>query len=150
MLRSNAATVRSLVRERNSPPPVRSALPEKQGGPRSCVLGRGAVTQCHVTRSLKRWIFPVAVLGRPSTNSTQRGYLNGASRSLTKRCSSSEEACEPGLSTTNAFGLSSWFSSLCATTAASSTEGCATSADSTSAGETHCPPALIMSSERPQ
>src|SRR5712664_59357 len=95
-------------------------------------------------RSLKRWIFPVAVFGSASTNSTQRGYLNGARRSLTKRCSSSEVARAPGFRTTKALGLSSWFSSLCATTAASSTDGCATRADSTSAGDTHWPPALIM------
>src|SRR6185437_15221250 len=32
-------------------------------------------------RSLKRWILPVAVLGRSVTNSIQRGYLYGARRS---------------------------------------------------------------------
>src|SRR5262245_79526 len=34
-------------------------------------------------RSLKRWIFPVAVLGSSSRNSIQRGYLKGASCAFT-------------------------------------------------------------------
>src|SRR2546423_12050829 len=59
-----------------------------------------------IRRPPRSTLFPYTTLFR------SRGYLNGARRSLTKRCSSSEEACAPGLSTTNAFGLSSWFSSL--------------------------------------
>src|SRR5690606_17078565 len=43
-------------------------------------------------RSLKRWILPVAVFGNSSTNSTQRGYLNGASWSFTYDRSSSASA----------------------------------------------------------
>jgi len=59
--------------------------------PRCAVLRRsriaGHVGERHVSaasnvqpartaaRSLKRWIFPVAVLGNSSTNSNQRGYL---------------------------------------------------------------------------
>jgi hypothetical protein len=35
------------------------------------------------TRSLNRWIFPVALLGSSSTNSIQRGYLYLASLSMT-------------------------------------------------------------------
>ncbi len=55
------------------------------------------------SRSLKRWILPVAVLGRSFTNSIQRGYLCGASRALMCCLSSSasfSEPCEPGFSTT--------------------------------------------------
>src|SRR5437899_13017238 len=63
MLRSNAATVRSLVRERNSPPPVRSTLPEKQGKPGSCVLGRGAVTQMSRHAELEALDLPRRRLG---------------------------------------------------------------------------------------
>src|SRR6185295_9618051 len=37
-------------------------------------------------RSLKRWIFPVAVFGRSLRNSIQRGYLYGASFALTCSC----------------------------------------------------------------
>src|SRR6218665_2310320 len=57
------------------------------------------------SRSRKPWIFPVAVLGNSATNSTKRGYLYGARRSLTKALSSSCVADWPSLSTTKAMGL---------------------------------------------
>src|SRR2546422_415100 len=41
------------------------------------------------SRSLKRWILPVAVFGSSPTNSIQRGYLYGVMRSLTNAFSSS-------------------------------------------------------------
>src|SRR5260370_15788013 len=102
--------------------------------------------------SLKLWILPVAVFGCESMNSTQRGYLCGASRALAKASSSSTNAAEPwtaGRSTTKAFGLSRLFSSALPTTATSRTLGWEISTDSTSAGQTHWPLALIMSSDRP-
>ncbi len=38
--------------------------------------GRGeGAADLYEARSLKRWIFPVAVLGSSGTNSIQRGYL---------------------------------------------------------------------------
>ncbi len=51
-------------------------------------------------RSLNRWIFPVAVLGRSVANSIQRGYLYGASFAFTCALSSSSVAFAPFLSTT--------------------------------------------------
>src|SRR5262249_11910851 len=89
--------------------------------------------------SLNRWILPVAVFGRSGRNSTQRGYLCGASLLLTCSCKvffSESDGVWPGLSTTNALGLVSLFSTSAPTTAASSTESCETSPASTSAGET--------------
>src|SRR5690349_10646223 len=44
------------------------------------------------SRSLYRWIFPVAVFGSSSTNSIQRGYLYGAMRLFTNCFSSSPSA----------------------------------------------------------
>ena len=52
------------------------------------------------SRSLKRWILPVAVLGNSAMNSMLRGYLYGASRSFTKCLSSSSVTLCPALSTT--------------------------------------------------
>src|SRR6185295_9367385 len=43
-----------------------------------------------LSRSLYRWIFPAAFLGRSGTNSIQRGYLYGAMRSFTNFFSSSD------------------------------------------------------------
>src|SRR5881396_1834305 len=104
------------------------------------------------SRSLKRWILPVAVFGSSFTNTIQRGYLYAASRCFTEACNSSANAGDatwPAASTTNASGLTSSSASAAPTTPASTTAGCSARALSTSAGDTHMPPALIMSSERP-
>src|SRR6185312_14441199 len=109
-------------------------------------------SKCHQSapgpsaRSLKRWIFPVAVFGRSLRNSIQRGYLYGASFAWT----SASFAFSGALSTTKAFGLISFCSSFQPTTAASSTSGCEDSAASTSKGETYMPDTFNMSSWRPQ
>ena len=42
-----------------------------------------------LSRSMKRWIFPVAVFGRLSTNSIQRGYFHGPIARFTCTLSSS-------------------------------------------------------------
>jgi len=105
------------------------------------------------SRSRKRWIFPVVVLGSSGRNSIHLGYLNGASLSRTECWSArarSGDGAYPARRTTNARGLISSSRSALPTTAASSTAECSTSAASTSAGETHCPPTLSMSSDRPQ
>src|SRR5512133_702836 len=86
--------------------------------------------------NLKRWIFPVAVLGSSGTNWIQRGYLYGASRLLTCICSSSAVTDCPDLSTTNALGLTSSSVSAIPITAASSTDACVMRQASTSKGET--------------
>src|SRR5438552_1064070 len=104
-------------------------------------------------RSLKRWIFPVAVFGSSATNSIHRGYLYGAILSFTKLFSSASSADEPdcpSLSTTKALGFTSLSVSSHPTTAASSTAGCPTRVFSTSTGDTQMPPTLSMSSARPQ
>ena len=88
------------------------------------------------SRSLKRWILPVAVLGNSGRNSIWRGYLYGARRSFTKACNSALLACAPSLSTTKALVRVSPASSGTPITAASSTAGCCTSVASTSKGET--------------
>src|SRR3984893_1787923 len=77
-------------------------------------------------RSLKRWIFPLAVFGSSSINSIQRGYLNGARRCLVNSINSlakSGQAHAGSRSTQNAFGLISSFSSGAPITAASMTVG---------------------------
>src|SRR5260370_4163809 len=75
------------------------------------------------SRNLNRWIFPVAVLGRLSTTSIQRGYFHGPIFCLT--CSFSA-SCRPAVfasahSTTKAFGLKSPSGQTTSTTTASST-----------------------------
>src|SRR5882672_964003 len=105
-----------------------------------------------ISRSLNLWIFPVAVFGSSSTNTIQRGYLYGARRSFTNALSSASSAGLarwPRASTTNASGFTSSSLSSAPTTPASTTAGCSASALSTSAGDTHMPLALIMSSVRP-
>src|ERR1700732_1952234 len=65
-------------------------------------------------RSLKRWIFPLAVFGSSSINSIQRGYLNGARRCLVNSINSlakSGQAHAGSRSTQNALGFVSSFSS---------------------------------------
>src|SRR6267142_2792298 len=104
------------------------------------------------SRNLNRWIFPVAVLGRLSTTSIQRGYFHGPIFCLT--CSFSA-SCRPSVlasarSTTNAFGFSNPSGSASGTTAASSTAGWVISALSTANGATQMPDTLNMSSLRPQ
>src|SRR5947199_75368 len=96
--------------------------------------------------------FAGAVFGSSSTNTIQRGYLYGARRSFTNALSSASSvglAEGPRASTTNASGFTSSSLSSAPTTPASTTAGCSASALSTSAGDTHMPPALIMSSVRP-
>src|SRR6185437_13786143 len=110
-----------------------------------------AMTADHC-RSLKRWIFPVAVFGRLSTISIQRGYFHGPIFCLTCSLSAS---CKPSVlasarSTTKAFGFSNPSGSASGTTAASSTAGWVISALSTSNGDTQMPETLNMSSLRPQ
>ena len=63
------------------------------------------------SRNLNRWIFPVAVFGKLSTTSIQRGYFHGPIFCLT--CSFSA-SCRPSVlasarSTTKAFGFSKSF-----------------------------------------
>src|SRR5262245_15997604 len=96
---------------------------QDNGFPRPEGLGATypAASRC---RSLYRWIFPVAVLGSSGTNSTQRGYLYGASRSLTcclRASASAGVPWTPGFVTPKALGLISCASSGMPTTAASST-----------------------------
>src|SRR5438552_2875102 len=104
------------------------------------------------SRNLKRWIFPVAVFGKLSTTSIQRGYFHGPIFCLTCCFSASlrPEVAQSARSTTNAFGFNNPSGSGCGTTAASSTAGCVISALSTSNGETQMPDTLNMSSLRPQ
>src|SRR4051812_619689 len=104
------------------------------------------------SRSLNRWILPVAVFGSESTTSIQRGYFHGPIFCLTWSLSIScrPVVVAPGRSTTKAFGFSRPSGSASGTTAASSTAGCVISALSTSKGETQMPETLNMSSARPQ
>src|SRR6516162_1548047 len=115
------------------------------------------VVACHrastSARSLKRWIFPVAVFGNSLRNSIQRGYLKTASlcrHSSCNCCANASLALSGDLSTTKAFGLMSLSVSGQPTTAASSTSGWLCSTPSTSNGETYMPETLSMSSRRPQ
>src|SRR6266403_1657093 len=104
-------------------------------------------------RKRKRWIFPVTVLGRSSTNSTQRGYLYGANLFFTWFCNSSRSSAlglNSLLSKTNAFGLSKPSASVSPITPDSSTAGCSIRVFSISIGETQRPPTFIMLSERPE
>src|SRR5438045_4185034 len=104
------------------------------------------------SRNLNRWIFPVAVFGKDSTTSIQRGYFHGPIFCLT--CSFNA-SCRPSVlvsarSTTKAFGFNNPSGSASGTTAASKTAGWVISALSTSNGDTQMPDTLNMSSERPQ
>src|SRR5262249_1227522 len=101
------------------------------------------------SRSLKRWILPVAVLGSSAMNSISGGYLYGASLSFTKAFSSASVAAAPGLSTTNALVLVRPSASGLPIIAASSTAGCCISVASTSKGDTNMPLTFTMSSLRP-
>src|SRR4030088_3231113 len=86
--------------------------------------GRLLPPQGALWRSLKRWILPVDVLGSSGMNSTQRGYLYGASESLTNALSSSASAAAavvPSAQTTYAHGLIRPSPSARATTAHSRT-----------------------------
>src|SRR5256885_5351582 len=105
-----------------------------------------------VWRSLKRWILPVDVFGSSGMNSTQRGYLYGASESFTNALSSSASAgaaAAPSAQTTYAQGLTRPSPSARATTAHSRTAACRRRTDSTSSGETQWPLTRSRSSERP-
>src|SRR5258707_894361 len=91
------------------------------------------------SRSLKRWILPVAVFGSSATYTKVRGYLYGAKRSLTWCRSISVSTTlpvMPGLTTMKAAGLMRPSASGTPTTAASSTDTCDSSAPSTSKGAT--------------
>src|SRR3989442_1765583 len=118
-------------------------------------LDQHALIACHQTpprsRSLKRWIFPVAVLGSSSTNSIQRGYLYGVIRPFTNSLSSSASSglggC-PSLWITNARGLVSSSLSFAPTTPHSSTAGGSLSAGPAPGRGTPRPPTLNTSSER--
>ena len=61
---------------------------------RRCLLAHARARS--LSLSLKRWILPVAVFGNSATNSIARGYLKGASRSLTKLFSSASSAVLAG------------------------------------------------------
>src|SRR5437588_624224 len=80
------------------------------------------------------------------------GALGGRQQSrdeVEERGLAAAGAAQPALSTTTACGRVSPSPSGTPTTPASSTPGCSTSAASISAGETHMPATLSMSSERP-
>src|SRR5262245_26742296 len=114
--------------------------------------GAGALAGFQPSRSLKRWILPVAVLGSPSTKAIQRGYFHTPALALTCSLRSSSRllaAVLPGFSTMKALGLSRPSASSLGTTAASSTASWPTSALSTSNGDTQMPDTLNMSSVRP-
>src|SRR6202021_4254523 len=77
------------------------------------------------SRNLNLWIFPVAVFGKESTTSIQRGYFHGPILALT--CSFSA-SCKPSdltsaRSTTKAFGFSNPPGSASGTPAPSTTAG---------------------------
>src|SRR3954453_617300 len=99
--------------------------------------GRGYPDPALRCLSNARLIFPLAVFGSDSANSTMRGYLYGAVSDLTWSCSSrasSSLGSAPARSTTTARTTAPRSGSGAATAAASATAGCETSADSTSNG----------------
>src|SRR3954447_15845452 len=128
-----------------------ASLCRRGGGRNGRELERNA-RRYDPSRNLKRWIFPVAVFGKASTTSTQRGYFQAPILCLTCSLSAScsPPVSAPARSTTNAFGLSNPSASASGTTAASSTAGCVINALSTSNGDTQTPDTLNMSSLRPQ
>src|SRR5438445_711037 len=97
------------------------------------------------SRSLNLCIFPVAVFGRDSTTSIQRGYFHAPIFCLTCSFSASfrPSVLASARSTTNAFGFKSPSGSASGTTAASSTAGWVISALSTSNGDTQMPEARL-------
>src|SRR3954454_13806341 len=113
---------------------------------------RASFYDCAPSRNLKRWIFPVAVIGKESTTSIQRGYFHGPIFCLTCSFSDSNRpsVLQSGRNTTKAFGFNNPSESASGTTAACSTEGWAINARSTSNGETQMPEPLKSSPARPQ
>src|SRR5690348_7620920 len=101
-------------------------------------------------RTLKRWSFPVAVFGRSSTKTTERGALKCASPSRHHAIRAASSAGFPSWTTTTATGLSRPFASGRPTTATSRTDSCSRSRASTSPGDTQMPPAFNMSPLRPR
>ena len=92
------------------------------------------------------------VFGRASVNRMAAGRNDLPSRSATRSASSdrsSDDSEAPSTSTTKPHRTSPFTSSGTPTAAASTTDGCDTSADSTSAGPSRFPASLIVSSLRP-
>ena len=107
-----------------------------------------SVASC--SRSAKRWILPVAVFGSDVDDDQPLGRLNAAIRARQWASIAAGSIDRSARGTTNATVISRPASSRAPTTAASSTSGCSISTDSTSAGDTQMPPALIMSLLRPR
>src|SRR3954452_11075630 len=113
---------------------------------------RASFYDCAPSRNLKRWIFPVAVIGKESTTSIQRGYFHGPIFCLTCSFSVSNRpsVLQSGRNTTKAFGFNNPSESASGTTAAFNPAGWAINGLSASDGETQMPETLNMSSARPQ
>ena len=119
---------------------------------RECMTWRGAVTYAERrrrsrSRSSYFLTLPVDVFGS-SPNSISLGALKPGRVSRENAISSAAVSSAPGRSATKPFGRSPHFSSEIATTAASSTSGCRTSALSTSIVEMFSPPEMMMSFAR--
>src|SRR4029079_7841400 len=106
-----------------------------------------AVADFALSRSTNFWILPVEVFGS-SPNTTARGALNLAIWPRQNSTSSASVTLAPGLSSTNAHGVSPHLASGMATTAAPSTAGCRYRTSSTSSDAMFSPPEMMMSFER--
>ena len=98
------------------------------------------------SRSTRRKILPLALLGTSATNSTSTNHLSRTLRARTNSkiwrptsTSPSISAGDPRASTTYALGFSPAYSSATAVTATSSTASCPSSRSSSSAGDTCTP-----------
>src|ERR1700682_1979034 len=100
-----------------------------------------------VSRRRNFCTLPVEVLGN-SPKTTLLGALKCASTERACSMSPFSDNCAPGFRETKATGTSPHFWSGPATTAASSTAGCAASARSTSSEEMFSPPEMMMSLAR--
>src|ERR1700686_1042805 len=82
----------------------------------------GETLVCAAQYFLRRFffrIFPVAVFGRASTNSMERGHLKWARRERQNSINSDSLSWHPGFTTTNPLGTSPHFPSGTGMTAAS-------------------------------
>jgi hypothetical protein len=105
-----------------------------------------------MSRSSRRMILPLVVLGRSRAQMMRSGRASFPMRCATCARISASIASSPAwspCSVTNATIACPVSSSARATTAASATASCATIADSTSAVDSRCPDTLMTSSIRP-
>jgi len=115
-------------------------------------LGRRVAAAIALGLVVSLTIFALRVFGSADTNNTRSGAKalpSSAAASDRSSAASSSEGSAPGTSAQNTQATSPLTSCGTPTAAASATKGCATTADSSSAGPSRLPAMFSVSSERP-